>query len=284
MNKSLYIQIGVLLFGLINIGCENSDKRDASDRCLARVYNRSLYLSDMDGMLPIGISAEDSSLIIDKFVTNWVREAAILHEAERNVPKDLDINQLVENYRASLIKYNYENILVDKFLDSIVTKTELETFYNINKGQYQLETPIIQCRFIKAFLNSPQIEQVEKWWNNDNPNQAALKNWCERNATIHHLDDSIWYKVVDIGAYMPQGALTVDNVNNKKKFVQKDQEFLYLFELLDIVPKNEIAPLSYIEGQAKKVILHKRKTQLLNEMKDKLYDEALRKNGVSIFQ
>lgn len=284
MNNFFHIQICILFFGLFSTGCQTSDKREAGDRCLARVYNRSLYLSDMDGMLPVGISAEDSSLIIDKFVNNWVREAAILHEAERNVPKDLDINQLVENYRASLIKYNYENILVDKLLDSVVTEAELETFYNVNKEQYLLETPIIQCRFIKAFLNSPQIDQVEKWWESDKPNQAALKNWCERNATIHHLEDSVWYKVVDIGAYMPQGALTVDNVNNKKKFTLKDQEFLYFFELLNFVPKKEIAPLPYIVGQAKKVILHKRKTQLLNEMKDKLYDEALRKNGVSIFQ
>ncbi len=238
----------------------------------------------MDGMLPTGISEEDSSLIIDKFVGNWVREAAMLHEAERNIPKELDINQLVENYRASLIKHNYENILVNKLLDSIVNKEELSTFYEINKEQFQLESPIIQCRFVKALLNSPQIEQVRKWWDDPESNQEALKNWCAINATIHHLRDSVWYKVVDIGAYMPQGVLTVDNVKNKKKFTYEDNEFLYLFELTNIVAKNEIAPLSYVEGQAKKVILHKRKTQLLNEMKDKLYDEALRKNGVSIFQ
>ena len=74
------------------------------------------------------------------------------------------------------------------------------------------------------------------------------------------------------------------NVNNKKQFIQKDSEFIYLFELRELISKTEIAPLAYIEDQAKKVILHKRKTQLLEELKDKLYDEALRNNGVSIYQ
>ena len=87
----------------------------------------------MDGMLPSGISAEDSTLIIEKFVKNWVRETAMLHEAEQNIPKGLDINQLVENYRASLVKHNYENIVVERLLDSVVTKAELESFYEKTK-------------------------------------------------------------------------------------------------------------------------------------------------------
>lgn len=239
----------------------------------------------MDGMLPSGISAEDSTLIIEKFVKNWVRETAMLHEAEQNIPKGLDINQLVENYRASLVKHNYENIVVERLLDSVVTKAELESFYEKNKDQYQLESPIIRCRFIKASQKAPQVGQIEKWWNSKTPSdELALENWCRTNATVHHLQEGTWYKVVDIGAYMPQGFLTVDNVNNKKQFIQKDSEFIYLFELRELISKTEIAPLAYIEDQAKKVILHKRKTQLLEELKDKLYDEALRNNGVSIYQ
>ncbi len=282
-NSIHYLTIFIFLCLLTN-GCQTKGAHEEGDRLLARVYNKSLYLSDMDGMLPIGISSEDSSLIINKFVGNWVRETAMLHEAERNIPKGLDIDQLVENYRASLIKHNYENILVEKLLDSVVTRTELENFYEKNKEQYQLESPIIQCRFIKAPLNAPQLKQVEQWWNGKKDSDAlALENWCNANAIIHHLNDSTWYKVVDIGAYMPQGSLTIDNVNNKKQFTQKDDEFVYMFELLDFISQKKIAPLAYIEDQARKVILHKRKTGLLEEMKDKLYDEALRKNSVSIY-
>ena len=208
----------------------------------------------------------------------------MLHEAEKNIPQGLDIDQLVENYRASLIKHNYENILVENLLDSVVTDTELESFYEKNKDQYQLESPIIKCRFIKAPLNSPQFPQVEKWWRGKKEVDAlALENWSKANAYIHLLNDSSWYKVVDIGAYMPQGSITIDNVKDKKQFTKKDSEFVYMFELLDFVAQKKIAPMAYVEDQIKKVILHKRKTQLLEEMKDKLYDEALRKNGVSIY-
>ncbi len=239
----------------------------------------------MEGMLPGGMSAEDSSLIINKFVANWVREAALLREAEKNIPHELDIDQLVEDYRASLVKHNYENVLFGKLLDSVITVSELRGFYNKNKEQYKLESPIIRCRFIKASSNAPQLKQARKWWKaGQKSDRAALESWCASNATVHYLQDSVWYKVEDIGAYMPQGMLTVDNFDTKKKFVQEEDGFVYMFQLLDEVPKSGIAPLQFVEGQVKVVILHKRKSQLLEEMKDKLYDEAMRKNGVSVFQ
>ena len=284
MKNYTHLLTGFLMAAMLMAGCSQSENRRSDDPLLARVYDQSLYLSDMDGMLPPGIPAEDSSLIIERFVRTWTREAAMLHEAERNIPEDLHIDQLVEAYRASLLKHSYENIVVERLLDSVVTQTELDNFYNKNKDQYLLSAPVIRCNFIKAPLNAPQLKEVEKWWKSDNPtDKQALKTWSRSYANISLLDDSTWYKVVDVGAYMPQGYLTVDNVDDKRKFVKKNKGFIYFFKRLDLIPKNELAPLSYIEDQAKKVILHKRKTELLEELKDKLYDEALRKNQVSIY-
>ena len=281
-----WIHVMVLGASILFANCKDAKQHSDDDRLLAQVYNKSLYLSDMDGMLPIGISSEDSTMIIDKYVRYWVREAAMLYEAEQNVPQGLDIDQLVEDYRASLIKHNYENILVDRLLDSTVTSDELKGFYEKNKEQYQLETPIIRCHFIKIPRSSPQLQQAQAWWDS---NQAAdfskLKTWCAAgNAPIYRLNDTEWYNVVDIAAFMPQGTLTVDNVSAKREFIQKDDDFVYFFKALELLSKKEIAPLGFIEEQARKVILHKRKTELLEEMKDKLYDEAMRLKSIEVYQ
>lgn len=274
-----------MVFCLLVSACSNNRGRSADDRILAQVYNKSLYLSDMDGMLPEGIAAEDSALIIDQYVKNWLRETAMLHEAEKNVPKGLDIDGLVADYRASLLKHNYEKVLVEKLLDSTVTQTELQDFYEKNKDQYKLETPIIRCRFIKAPRTAPRLDDVEKWWEGKSSrDQQMLGAWCAANATMHYLQDSTWYKVVDIAAYMPQGTLTIDNVAAKRSFTLRDDDFVYFFEVKNLVSRPEIAPLTYIESQARKVILHKRKTQLLEEMKDRLYEEAMRNSKVTVYE
>ncbi len=284
--RSFFIFASLCAQLFLMFGCKSKvfSARSSDDRLLAQVYDKSLYLSDMEGMIPEGMSSEDSSLIISAFVRNWVREASLLHEAENNIPKGLDIDQLVADYRASLIKNNYENILVNKLLDSTVSQTELQEFYEKNKEQYQLEAPIIRSRFIKVKREAPNLDRVQDLWNSNKfEDYVALTNWCNNHASIQNLQDSVWYKVEDIAAYMPRGVLTVDNVTSRMDFVQRDDNFVYFFKVLELVSRREIAPLSYIEGQARKVILHKRKTELLEETKDNLYDEAIRKKSVKLF-
>jgi hypothetical protein len=274
--------IGEILFS----GCSSlTNKGGKEDHLLARVYNKSLYLSDMEGMLPDGLSSEDSLLIIKSYVQNWTRESVLLHEAERNLPKAINVDKLVNDYRASLIKNNYENILVNELLDSIISSDELQAFYEKNKEQFQLESPIVRCLFIKADLNSPDISRAQQLWNNGKPKDfAQFADWALQNAVVQHLDENSWYKVDEIGAFMPSGTITLDKIRKDQEFVLKDDNFIYFFKVLELVSRTEIAPLSYIEEQARKVILHKRKTQLLEEMKEKLYEEANRRNSVKIYQ
>lgn len=273
--------LAVFCFG----ACQKSGPHSKNDRQLGRIYGKTLYLSDMDGMLPEGITGEDSTVIINTYVRYWMREMALLHEAEQNIPQDLNLEKLVADYRASLVKNNYGNLVMNRLLDSTVTNQQLQDFYEKNKDQYLLETPILRCRFIKAPRNAPGSDKAQDWWNsNKNSDFAELARWCSQHAAVHHLQDSTWYNVDDIAAYMPQGTLTVDNVENRRDFIQRDDNFVYYFKLLEVVRKKEIAPLSYIEDQARKVILHKRKTELLEDLKDKLYQEALRKKDLEVFE
>lgn len=274
-----------LVVAVLSVSCNFGDIRSKDDRQLGRIYDKTLYLSDMDGMLPQGITGEDSAVIINTYVRYWMREMALLHEAEQNIPKDLNLEKLVADYRSSLVKNNYGNLVMNKLLDSTITKQQLQEFYDKNREQYLLETPILRCRFIKAPRSAPNSDKAQEWWNSTRDGDfAELSRWCSQQAAVHHLQDSTWYNVDDIAAYMPQGALTVDNVNNRKDFIQRDDNFVYYFRLLELVRKKEVAPLSYIESQARKVILHKRKTELLEDLKDKLYQEALQKNNAQVFE
>lgn len=267
------------------MGCGHFPNPVASkDPILARVYNLELHLSDMEGMIPDGIGAEDSLLIIKAFVENWIKEAVLLHEAENHIPKDLNLDKLVNDYRASLIRNAYENKLVEEMLDSTVTPEELHQFYEANKEQYKLETPIIRCRFIKAKKTAAGLNQATTWWNNQKQDDLnKLLNWAQQNAELYRLDDKAWYKVEEIAAFMPKGILTIDNVNSRRDFIQRDNEYQYFFKVLEMVSRPETAPLSYIEEQARKVILHKRKIELLESVRNKILDEAINAGEIETF-
>ena len=188
----------LVLFFLCFYGC-GRDNGQGSDRLLARVYGKELRVSDMEGMFPANTSSVDSGLIINAYVQRWVREALLLNEAEKNLPRDLNVDKLVEDYRASLIKNNYEEVLVEQLLDTTVTEAELQQFYERNKAQYQLEKPIIRCYFIKVASDAPDIARLMSWWTSPSAaNMERINAYCDEHAESHILDEEGWHRLEDI--------------------------------------------------------------------------------------
>lgn len=254
-----------------------------SSQLLASVFEKNLYLSNLDGMLPEGSTQEDSTMIINAFVDRWVKNALLQREAEKSIPKDLNIDNLVRDYRASLVQHNYEATLIAERLDSTVSKEELNDFYQHNKEQYQLDKPIIQCRFIKIKRPVADSKKLRTLWNSEEDvDREALIAFCNENAEQYILEDSIWYQLEDISKEMPDGTLTAQNIQYRKEFTQKDSDYQYFFELMALKNKKEIAPLTYIEKQARKVILHNRKIKLIEAAKEGLYEKEKRLGNVSI--
>ncbi len=260
------------------------EKKDNKDKLLAKVANKALYLSELEGMFPENANKQDSTLFINAFVESWVRESVMMNEAEHNIPKDLNIDKLVRDYRSSLIMHNYEKKLIELRLDSTINQQELNMYYEKNKEQFQLDEMILRCYFMKLPVDAPNQEEVKKWWENTNANNyKKLLEYCTTNAEVYMLKDSSWYDLATVSNQFPKGMITSNNIATKNQWTHRDSSYLYYLHVQKTISKNSIAPLSYIENQAKKVILHKRKLELLVKTKEELYEKEVRRNNVKIY-
>lgn len=279
--------IAVLLSTLMcwTLACQSGGKGDDANRMLARVHNKTLYLSDMEGMIPAETSSEDSAQIIKAYIERWVRDASLMHEAERNVPKDLNIDKLVLDYRASLIRHSYEKILIDQLLDSTVTTAQLQAYYEKTREEFPLKTDIVRCRYIKLPRNASELNQFEKWWKSDNIEDfQLLVAYCNEHAVTQMLDDSLWYSLPSLDSQWPGGSGELRNLAPGQKISRKDETFLYYFQMGAIMREKEIAPMGFVSDQLKKMILHQRKMKLLEETRENMYQDALRRNQVQVYQ
>jgi hypothetical protein len=268
---------------LITFACTGSDTNE-DDPVIARVHQKVLRLSELEGMFPLEATAEDSLLIKNAFVRRWSREAAMQWEAERNLPADMNIDRLVRDYRASLVSSHYEEVLVSMRLDSAITQEELEDYYEDSKSQYLLERPIVRCLFIRVPYPTPEEDRLQQLWNNGKiTDTMALKNYCERLSEVALLDPEPWYSLDDIAQQLPEGTLTAANVNSKREFSQQDGSYRYYFKLVELKPRLEIAPLSYVEEQARKVILHNRKREVIDMAREEIFERELRRKNIETF-
>ena len=139
--KQQIIYIAAILIS----GCNNNATRSSEDTLIAHAGNKSLYLSEVSGLIPEGSTSEDSTTIANQYVENWIRKSILLYEAERHIEGQLDIQQLVSDYRESLLIYNYEKKLVEEQLDTVISLEEKEDFYLQNKDTYKLVNPIVRA-------------------------------------------------------------------------------------------------------------------------------------------
>lgn len=283
MMKNAKPWLAILLV-LTGVACGGTEA-DSDDPLLARVHNRELRLSELAGMFPPDATAADSTVVIGTFVNRWVRDAVLQVESERNLPADLNVDRLVRDYRASLLRSNYENILVSERLDSTITQAELKDYYEQNKQQYQLEKPIIQCYFIKVPYPTPEGERLRELWNDGEiRDTAALNDYTNRFAELTLLNDEAWYSLDEVARQLPEGTLTAGNARSKQEFSQQDGQHRYFFRLLGFKNRLEIAPLEYVSDQARRVILHNRKTEVLKNAKEEIFQRELSRQNVETFK
>ncbi|CAH0999282.1 hypothetical protein LEM8419_00580 [Neolewinella maritima] len=278
------LALGLATASLFLCACTEVPEATTDDPVLARVHQRELHLSEMEGMFPPQASRADSTVIIEAFANRWARDAVLLWESEQNAPSDLNLDRLVRDYRASLVRSSYEEQLVSAKLDSTISQQELEAYYEATKEQYQLEKPIVRCLFVRVPYPTPEESRLQELWNNGKPQDtAALADYTRSYAEVALLNDSAWYGLDEVAQQLPEGTLTPDNVNSKREFSQQDGTHRYYFRLFELKPRKEIAPLSYVEEQARRAILHTRKREVLERTREEIFEREARRNNITFF-
>ncbi len=277
----------MILIGGVAAVLWSCDLRPAGeDVLLAQVFDKRLYLSEVRAVLPANLPPDDSILAQNAYIDRWIKENVMLHEAEKNIPADLQIDKLVKDYKASLIMHQFEKSVVENLLDTVISDQELEAYYQDNKTQYQLESTIVRCHLIKVPRNLDEkiIKKFESSWKSDKKSRLSdLVELSNTYASTYYLNDSIWYKLDVIRQEMPQGSVNLNSIRNNKEFQLTNDDYYYFLKILEIKDRKEIAPLAFIEEQASRVILHKRKIALLEKLRDDLYQRATSRDNIKLF-
>jgi small-conductance mechanosensitive channel len=287
MMKNVPILFCFLTGFLLVFACKNIDQANTgtSDKLIAEVHNKRLMLSEVQNFIPDNSSAEDSIQIVRAYTERWIKETLLLIEAEKNVPKDLEIDRLVKDYRSSLIITNYEQSLLEQKLDTVVTEDEILQYYEANKEQYLLEHMIIRCRLLKLTHKiTPRDKEFtdKNWRSNNRKDLMYLQRVCKEFGEVCYFDENQWHKFDHIRSLLPAGVINEGLVRSNQEFTFKDNQYFFYLKVFDLVSSQELAPLSFIGEQAKKFILHKRKLVLMQQIKEELYEREITGKNVKV--
>jgi hypothetical protein len=170
-------------------------------------------------------------------------------------------------------------------MDTLVTKNQIEQYYNGNPDNFKLNSNIVKAIFVKIPIAVANVKLIKELIDeNSDEGKNALREYCIQYAKSFDFFNDNWVNFDIVKNNIP------GNINDDKQYLArnnqielKDSIYYYLVNIQDYKLQNELAPIEYVENNIKNLILNKRKIDFLKQVEDNIYKEGVRQNNFSIY-
>ncbi len=274
----------MLAFVWLVSGCNLFHPKD--DTAIARAYNNYLYLSDLQHMLPAGISRADSAVIVQRYIDNWIRQQVYLHHAKENLSGDkMDFEKKVRDYENSLIIYAYETELLKYEMDTLVAESQIANYYENNQDDFQLKENIVKVVYLKIPLDAPDVRQVRRLYRSSDPEELEqLEEYAVQNAASYLIDEGSWLLFSELLREVPIRTSNQEvYLRNNRHVELNDEYYRYFLHIMDYKLKGSNSPLAFERDNIRTIILNQRKHRFIEEKRQALFQQAVQSNNFETF-
>lgn len=272
----------LLLLFCVSCGGQKGKHQHHVENLLVEIDGNFLYKEDLQAVLPIGLSKDDSLLFAENYIRNWLEDVLLYSKAKANIPNNEEIEKLVENYRKALIVHTYQQELINQRLSLNLPEQDIADFYEKNKNLFVLERPLIKGLFMKVPLGSPQLNDVRRWYKTETYEAVEnLEKYSLQHAISYDYFYDKWVEVSDILGKIPLKENNPEEYININRHVEmQDTAFHYFLNVVDYRHKGDEEPYDFARNTAKDMLINLRKVDFIKEIKADLYEEAKRKDKI----
>ncbi len=259
--------------------CFNNEK----GRVIASVNENDLLLSQILKEMPNQI--EDSTFFVEKYMNDWIRKQLMIYHAEINLSSDIqNYEKQIEDYRASLLIYAYQQELINHNFDTSISYTQVESYYNQYKDEFKLSKNIFKGRFIVVEKSAPQLKNLNKWYKSEKEISILdLTDYCQQFAKEYYLEDDKWQYFSVFNNKLPEYIQEEDYfLENTKGVVFEDENLRYYVFVRDFKINGSVSPLELEQDKIRNVLLNKNKIEYLKQLEDELYQKGLALKKIKI--
>jgi hypothetical protein len=255
------------------------------EKVIARVNDDYLYLSDLSPLIK-NLPPQDSASFIANYAESWARRRLLLKKAEENVPAgELGLDKKVEDYRQSLLLYEYEKGLINQKLDKAVSDAEINDFYEKNKEKFTLEADIYDMQYVQIHSDAEELKKMQPLIVNpkNEEEQQKREGYCKAVAKSYSFAEGNWMTSSAILKQFPIEQKEIQSLAASGKFTEfKKGEESYFLQIKTVKHQGDPSPLEYIKNQIKEVFINKKKVILIQKIYDKIYEDGVKSGNCEV--
>lgn len=274
----------IIFFFSLFFSCTFRQLKD--DKPVAKVFDSELMYSEVLAFIPSGTSREDSILMSQNYIRNWITKKLLLHKAIENLSEqEKNIHKQVEDYRTSLLIHKYKQKLIAQKLQAEISERDIENYYKANKQNFILTTPLVKAVFFIIPQSASNMKEVKKWFRSQEAKDLEkLEEYCITNAKKFDDFEHRWIESKYlINLFPPQAGELEKEILSLKYIEKEDEENFYFLQIQEICKEQEVAPIDYVRDEIILILKNKKKLEFENELDKRINEEALRKNYVKIY-
>lgn len=273
-----------ILFLLMFFGCRQKQSIGQQD-VLVKVDDRTLSLAELKAVLPARLSPADSLIWAESYIKQWVKNNLVYDVAIQNLSNEdkAEINQLVDAYRHSLIRYRYQEQLIEERLSANLSEEEKRAFYDNNRNEFVLDHNLIKGLFLKIPVDAPNLADVKKWYRSSAESEIEkIEKYSVQNAAVYEYFYDKWISFDEVIATIPVKITKEEDFLRTHSFIETaDSSFCYLLNIKEYLLKGDIAPFDYANTQVVDMLVNQQKIQFLKNFEEELYNDAIRSGKVT---
>jgi hypothetical protein len=279
--------IGIIFLLTTFTACQFFQEDKPEDRVIARVKDKYLYFRDVSSLLK-KTNHNDSLRIVNYFIDNWIKRQLLYLEAEEKAEIDkAELERRVEEYRYQLLVYAYQKKYIDQHLDTLVTDSEIESYYQAHQQNFELKQPIVRAIYAKIPVDAPRIDEMrKKLLSNNSDDLEEFKSYCFTYSHQSYTYDSVWRSFDETVAGTPFMGITdaVQFLPKTKFLEEKDESYWYFLRIFEYKLADQVSPIGYVREQIVNTILHQRKTLLQKQHEEAVMLKAKKNSEIEIIR
>ncbi|MDA3906055.1 MAG: hypothetical protein PF484_08265 [Bacteroidales bacterium] len=281
------LKIGSFVFLLSFFACGTNDI-NSDEIMLAHVQDRYLKFSDISDNIVPGTKPSDSLQFVQSFVNSWVRNEILVQHAANNLPDSLkNFDKQLEEYRNSLLLFQFKKLYLEQQLDTYVSETEIEDYYQQNVSDFELKESIVKFSFVQMDEESPQLKMARDLFKNlgdTSIKKLEVEKFCIDYGIDYFADDEKWIRFNDLLMKIPITTYNKSVFLRNNRFIEfKDKPYVFFIYIKGFKVAEELSPLEFEQEKIKKIILNKRKLILIENMENALFERAFQKKNFEIY-
>ena len=257
--------------------CKKAIQTDEPD-ALVKVNDRILTRNEVESLIPKGTTSADSLLLAESYIKKWVKDELVLKIAQRNLGSDKEtIDKLVDAYRRSLLRYRYQEKLIQEKLSDEIQESDVLTYYDTNKEKFVLDKNLIKGLFLKVPADAPNLSEVKTWYKSGNvASLEKIEKYSIQNAAIYEYFFDKWVDFDEIRNNIPNQISNPESFLRTNKILEvTDSSFCYFLNIRQVLLKGQVEPFEYAEPRIREILINQRKLDFIKEFEEELYNVAL---------